>query len=212
VLISCCSESRQTRKIQLASFAWLFRIKVKLYRARALITPGHLSIARTSRLLSGSKIIWRHGRVDLGENIKLRHGVVIDAQRGSIKIGDNVSLNEYTIVLGRGGVEIGNDVRIAAQVLFASFDHNFDDVSQPIRKQGITSKPIIIEDDVWIGAGAKILGGSHVAKGCVIGANAVVKGDTVPYGVYVGIPARLLKLRGQPESAKAPIVPLPKRR
>jgi acetyltransferase-like isoleucine patch superfamily enzyme len=88
-------------------------------------------------------------------------------------------------------------VRIAANVVVASFDHNFDDVSTPIRLQGVTRKPIVIDDDVWIGAGAKILGGSHVGNGCVIGANAVVKGPTLPFGVYVGNPARLLKMRGE---------------
>ena len=67
----------------------------------------------------------------------------------------------------------------------------------------MTKKPIVIEDDVWIGAGAKILGGSHIAKGCVIGANAVVKGRTKPYGIYVGAPARLLKRRGEAEGSQS---------
>lgn len=128
--------------------------------------------------------------------MSFRRGVVIDAQKDSIEIGRNVSLNDYVILLGQGGIKIGNDVRIAGQVMIVSFDHNFDDVTQPIRLQGVTKKPIVIEDDVWIGGGAKILGGSHIAKGCVIGANAVVKGDTKPYGIYVGSPARFLKWRG----------------
>jgi acetyltransferase-like isoleucine patch superfamily enzyme len=81
-------------------------------------------------------------------------------------------------------------------VLITSFEHNYDDPTQPIRLQGNTNKEVVIGDDVWIGAGAKILAGARIAKGCVIGANAVVKGATVPFGVYGGIPARLLKMRG----------------
>jgi acetyltransferase-like isoleucine patch superfamily enzyme len=167
-----------------------------LYRLRAMFTRGVLEIAKRTKVPRGVRILWKDGSVRIGERAHLRPGVVIDAQRGSIDIGHHVSLNDYTILLGRGGIRIGNDVRIAGQVMIASFDHNFHDVSQPIRTQGVTRKPIVIEDDVWIGSGAKILGGSHIARGCVIGANAVVKGRTEPYGVYVGIPATFLKRRG----------------
>ncbi|MDE1993135.1 MAG: acetyltransferase [Rhizobiaceae bacterium] len=182
------------------------------YRLKALFTRGVLTISRRTRVPRGATIIWKDGSVSIGEKAFLRNGIVIDAQRGSIDIGRNVSLNDYAILLGRGGITIGNDVRIAGHAMVVSFDHNFDDPDQPIRMQGVTKKPVVIEDDVWIGAGAKILGGSHIAKGCVIGANAVVKGRTEPYGVYTGVPARLIKRRGEPAGAKAAkLLQLPKR-
>lgn len=166
------------------------------YRLKARISRGSLFLAKDMRLPWRSKIIWKNGAVSVGKHSTIRDGVLLDAQKGSIEIGTHVSLNDYTIVLGHGGVTIGNDVRIAAQVLITSFEHNFDDPTQPIRTQGNTNKAVVIEDDVWIGAGAKILAGAHVARGCVIGANAVVKGKTIPFGVYGGVPARLLKMRG----------------
>ena len=55
---------------------------------------------------------------------------------------------------------------------------------------------IVIEDDVWIGAGVKILDGVIIRKGCVIGANTVVNKSTEQYGIYVGAPARLIRKRG----------------
>jgi acetyltransferase-like isoleucine patch superfamily enzyme len=171
------------------------------YRLRARVSRGSLFLAKDLRLPWRSKIIWRSGAVSIGTHSTIRDGVILDAQKGSIVVGNNVSFNDYTIVLGHGGVHIGNDVRIAAQVLIASFEHNFDDPTQPIRLQGNTNKPVIIEDDVWIGAGAKILAGAHISHGCVIGANAVVKGKTVPFGVYGGIPARLLKMRGDQKAS-----------
>jgi acetyltransferase-like isoleucine patch superfamily enzyme len=183
--------------------ALLMRGLAFLYRLRALLSRGSLHIAPGTRLPLSSRIRWKNGSVSLGDKISVCEGVIIDAQKGSIEIGSNVSLNDYTIILGHGGVVIGNDVRIAAQVMIASFDHNYEDPETPIRLQGITTKPIIIQDDVWIGSGAKILGGSHVAKGCVIAANAVIKGETVPFGVYGGIPARLLKMRGEDEQSDA---------
>ncbi|AYG65133.1 MULTISPECIES: acyltransferase [unclassified Rhizobium] len=176
--------------------AWFLRL-------RAIFRSGVLKIARSTKVPLGTRIIWKRGDVRIGERVHFRKGVVIDAQEGSIEIGNHVSFNDYSILLGRGGISIGNDVRIAAHAMIVSFDHNFDDVSQPIRLQGVTKKPIVIEDDVWIGAGAKILGGAHVAKGCVIGANAVVKGKTEPYGIYVGAPARLLKRRGEADDSRS---------
>jgi acetyltransferase-like isoleucine patch superfamily enzyme len=171
------------------------------YRLRARVSRGSLFLAKDLRLPWRAKIIWRSGSVSIGAHNTIRDGVILDAQKGSIVVGDNVSFNDYTIVLGHGGVHIGNDVRIAAQVLITSFEHNFDDPTQPIRLQGNTNKTVIIEDDVWIGAGAKILAGAHISHGCVIGANAVVKGETVPFGVYGGIPARLLKMRGNQKAS-----------
>jgi acetyltransferase-like isoleucine patch superfamily enzyme len=189
------------------------------YRLKAIFTRGVLRISRRTKVPRGTTIIWKDGSVRIGTKAFIRNGVVIDAQRGSIEIGDHASLNDYVILLGRGGITIGSDVRIAAHAMVVSFDHNFDDPTQLIRMQGVTKKPVIIEDDVWIGAGAKILGGSHIAKGCVIGANAVVKGKTVPYGIYVGSPARLIRQRGDKRQgdkskgipAKLELLPRPKR-
>ncbi|AYG61279.1 acyltransferase [Rhizobium jaguaris] len=181
-----------------------------LYRLRAIFTRGVLKISRRTKVPPSATIIWKDGSVRIGEKAFLRRGIVIDAQRGSIDMGRSVSLNDYAILLGRGGITIGNDVRIAAHAMVISFDHNFDDPTQTIRMQGVTKKPIVIEDDVWIGAGAKILGGSHISKGCVIGANAVLKGKTEPYGVYAGAPARLIKRRGEASSVRhANVKPLP---
>jgi len=171
-----------------------------VYACRSLMSRGRLMLGSRAVIKKGARIVYRRGKINIGRSVTVQRGAILDAQRGHINIGHDVSVNHYTIVLGTGGVDIGNYVRIAAQVMIVSFDHNFSRRDIPITKQSITKKPIVIEDDVWIGAGAKILGGSHVSKGCVVGANAVVKGKTVPYGVYVGNPARLVKIRGADEN------------
>lgn len=137
----------------------------------------------------------RYGKIELGDRVFTRNGVILDAQTGTIKVGDDVSINDYSILLGHGGIVIGNNVRIAAQVVIASFEHSYENPDVPIRLQSIRKDGVFIGDDVWIGAGAKVLAGSHIARGCVIGANSVVKGSTVPFGIYVGAPARLVKTR-----------------
>ena len=59
-----------------------------------------------------------------------------------------------------------------------------------IRTQAFITGPIAIGNDVWIGAGAKILKGANIGDGVIIGAQAVVRGDLEPYSIYVGVPAR----------------------
>ncbi|MCK7515996.1 MAG: acyltransferase [Desulfobacterales bacterium] len=78
-----------------------------------------------------------------------------------------IPIQYYT---GDGGLTIGNNVRIAAHTVIIPANHVFDDVNIPIRKQGLSKKGIVIEDDVWIGSGVKILDGVVIGKGCVIGA------------------------------------------
>lgn len=75
--------------------------------------------------------------------------------------------------------------------------HNYNNPNQPINQQGHTERDIIIGNDVWIGFGAQIMSGVTIADGCVIGAGAVVTKDTVKNGVYGGVPARLIKMRGE---------------
>jgi acetyltransferase-like isoleucine patch superfamily enzyme len=141
------------------------------------------------------RLRYRHGKIEIGDRLFTRCGVILDAQSGTIKIGNGVSINDYSILLGHGGIELGDNVRIAAHVVIVSFEHSFDDPDVPISSQPLKKQKITVGEDVWIGAGAKILAGSHVAHGCVIGANSVLKGSTVPFGVYVGAPARLIKTR-----------------
>ncbi len=175
-----------------------------LHRLRALVTPGTLRIGARARIAAGARLAFRRGSLTIGREARLHHGALIDALRGRVVIGDNFSLNPYSIVYGLGDVTIGDDVRVAAHVVVVAFDHNVEDRARPIRMQGVTKKPVVIESDVWIGAGARILGGSHVRRGCVVGANAVLKGDTEPYGIYVGNPARLLRFRGASSRVAVP--------
>lgn len=84
---------------------------------------------------------------------------------------------------------------IAQAVSIRDTDHNFECNSIPMNKQGITTSPIIIGDDVWIGYGAVITKGVIVEDGAIIGANAVVTKNVPKFGVVVGIPAKVIKMR-----------------
>lgn len=86
-------------------------------------------------------------------------------------------------------------MRIAAHCTIVPSNHIYTNSNEFIYKQGLSRQGIIIEDDVWIGSGVRVLDGVIIRKGCVIGANAVITRSTDEYGVYVGVPARKIKSR-----------------
>ncbi len=109
-----------------------------------------------------------------------------------IKIGNNTTLNEWVYLSGYGGVQIGSGVRIGHRTSVISSDHVFQLKDVPIAAQGLLSKPVVIEDDVYIGCNVTILGGVTVGKGAVIGAGSVVTSDVAPWSVVAGVPAKTL--------------------
>ncbi|MSP11770.1 MAG: acyltransferase [Chloroflexi bacterium] len=115
-----------------------------------------------------------------------------------IQIGKDSLIGEFNVIRGQGGITIGNRVYTSPLVQIVAVDHVFDDPTRPFIEQGITAQGIVIEDDVWIGAGAIITDGVRVGKGAVIAAGAVVTKDVPPHTVVGGIPARSIKtLDGQ---------------
>ena len=133
--------------------------------------------------------------IEIGPGTWLHYHCVLRTFGGWIRIGENCSVNPFAILYGHGGLNIGNNVRIAPQVVIAPMNHIYKDPDVPIWQQAIDGKGIIIEDDVWIGAGAIVLDGVKIGNGAVIGAGAVVTKDIPPYSVAVGIPAKVIKKR-----------------
>ena len=84
---------------------------------------------------------------------------------------------------------------IAAHTTVIPSNHIFASCDLPIREQGLTCKGIVIEDDVWIGTGVKILDGITIGKGSVIGAGTVLTKSIEPYSVVVGVPGRVIRMR-----------------
>jgi acetyltransferase-like isoleucine patch superfamily enzyme len=117
--------------------------------------------------------------------------------RAAITIGRNCFIGEFNVVRGQGGVHIGDGVYTGPMVQIVAVNHVYDDPNRPIREQGITAQGIVIEDDVWIGAGAAVLDGVTIGRGSVIGAGSIVANDIPPYSVAVGTPAKPIKDRRQ---------------
>ncbi len=124
-----------------------------------------------------------------GDNVLLGPGVYIEGW-DRLRLGSNVSIHRGCYIDAKGGVSIGDDVSIAHHSSLVSFEHQASDTSLPIKDNPLKLAPIIIQSDVWIGAGVRILAGSVIGPRAIVGAGAVVKGDLSQPGSYVGVPAR----------------------
>ncbi|MGB0722154.1 MAG: acyltransferase [Gammaproteobacteria bacterium] len=136
--------------------------------------------------------------VDIGSATTIKDYAILAPRDGYINIGVNCSVNPFCVLLGYGGIDIGDNVRMAAGCSIIAFNHNFDDPTVPIAEQGNNFEGIRIEDDVWLGTGVRVLDGVVIGKGAVVGAGSVVTRSIPPGCVAVGVPAKVIKSRVAP--------------
>jgi virginiamycin A acetyltransferase len=139
-----------------------------------------------------TKIIIEEGvRIDSFVKIKPAGGL------GDVIIGKNTYINSGVVIYSGHGVLIGEDVLIAANCTLAAVNHQYKSKHQKIIDQRFqTSKGgIVIENDVWIGANTVILDGAILRKGCVVGAQSLVRGELPPYSINVGSPIKHIGYR-----------------
>jgi acetyltransferase-like isoleucine patch superfamily enzyme len=136
------------------------------------------------------------GEIHVGNGCELRCFSRLEAHDGIIRLGARCSVNPFTLLSGYGGLTIGDDVRIGSHCVVLSSMHRFESIDLVIREQGIAESPTVIEDDVWIGSGCKILGGVRIGYGSVVGAGTVVNRDLPPMSIASGVPARVTGTRG----------------
>jgi acetyltransferase-like isoleucine patch superfamily enzyme len=113
-----------------------------------------------------------------------------------ISMGDRVAVSPWVMMEGAGDIRIGHGVMIGPGVMIWSINHDTSDVKKPLRDQGYIKQPVVIEDDVWLGAGTIILPGARIGQGSIIAAGSVVRG-VIPSGVVAaGVPAVVKRQRG----------------
>lgn len=135
------------------------------------------------------------GRLEIGRWVHIGDGSSIRCHEGSLRIGDEVVFGRDNTVNCYLDVEIGASTLIADWVYVVDFDHRTDDVHRPIKDQGIVKSPIRIGPGSWVGTKVTVLRGTRAGRGCVLGANAVVRGEIPDQAVAVGSPARVVRNR-----------------
>ena len=122
-----------------------------------------------------------------------------NADQGHIWVKNHSGFNRNVHINASAGGEIrvGEWCQIGPNVVMRTANHRYEDLRVFICQQGHIPGNIFIEDDVWIGANAVILGDVRIGKGAIIGAGAVVTRDVPSMAIVAGVPARTIKFRGQ---------------
>tara|TARA_Y100000589_G_C27189385_1_gene644095 strand:+ start:1256 stop:1873 length:618 start_codon:yes stop_codon:yes gene_type:complete len=132
------------------------------------------------------------------DHVTLYPGVYLstgNSEKSFIHIGHHSHFAPNAVLYGHGGLTIGPYCNIASHVVLATVGHDHHVTDIPMALAPSVAGPITLEQDIWIGANATIIANTHIAQGCVIGANSVLTKDTKPRGIYMGIPAKWVKDR-----------------
>lgn len=170
----------------------------------------------TARLGPAARII------NMGKDsalIKIGAGSIVDgdlltfAHGGRITVGEWCYIGEGSRLWSSGHIDVGDRVMISHNVnIFDNLTHPVDPVSRHHhfrtiattghpRQMDLGERPVRIDDDAWIAAGATLLRGVTVGKAAIVGAGAVVTHDVPPFAIVAGNPARVIRYLTSGEAA-----------
>jgi acetyltransferase-like isoleucine patch superfamily enzyme len=194
------------------AFRGLF-LKPFLQRSAGLVFLGrHVKVKHAYQLSAGKNLILDDNvsinalsanGIKLGDHVSIARDSIlfctgIIAQKGTgITIGDRTGIGARAFIGGQGGVIIGSDVITGPNIQIFSENHNFNDSSLTIKEQGVSRQPTVIGNNCWLGGGITILAGVTIGDGCVIAAGSVVTKSVPPNSIVAGIPAKVIKTRGE---------------
>ncbi|MBD2795651.1 acyltransferase [Xenorhabdus sp. 18] len=149
---------------------------------------------RCSKILNHEKIIF-------GKNFSSGQGTWIQPINAKSKIvfGDDVSISDWSHITALDTVVIGSGCLIGSKVIITDHSHGYTEdlenefIIRPNERPLVSKGSIFIEENVWIGDGAVILGNIRIGKGAIIAAQSVVNTDVPPFTMVGGIPAKIIK-------------------
>lgn len=184
---------------------------IKLYpQINRMILKSH-GVVFGKNIQIPSKVLWliRGGRITIGDNFYLSSGNGVNPIASNLQadvyvepgaaltIGNNVGMSSTRLWIHES-VRIGNNVKIGGCVLITDTDaHPMDYMARRSSNEGTKSAPVVIEDDVWVGAHCIILKGVTIGARSIIGAGSVVTKSIPADCVAAGNPCRVIKSLNQ---------------
>jgi acetyltransferase-like isoleucine patch superfamily enzyme len=168
----------------------LVTTKVRFRNARIIRRPVYIRGKRWIKVGNG---------FTTGRALRMEAFPADSSDRVRIEIGDHVQLNDYVHITAVDHVQIGNHVLIASKVFISDHNHGKysgegqDSPLIPPAARALFFKPVVIEDNVWIGEFVSILPGVRIGEGSIIGTMSVVTRDIPPFSIAVGSPAEVIK-------------------
>ncbi len=161
---------------------WYVRMLAPLYQHRGRHSKIHASVRMDTP---------PYRRFSLGQYSVVESGACINNGVGDVIIGDHTRIGLHNTVIGP--VTIGNHVNLAQGITVTALNHNFENVELRIDEQGVSTNPVTIADDVWIGANAVVLPGVSIGSHSVVAAGAVVTKDVPAHSLVAGVPAKIIR-------------------
>ena len=161
---------------------WWIRIFQCFYLKRGKHTVIYRSVRRD---------LVPFNQFQLGDYSVVEDFATVSNAVGDVIIGSHTRVGLHNTIIGP--VRIGDHVNLPQGITVSALNHNFDDPTRTISEQGISTKQVTIENDVWIGANAVVLQGVTIGEHCVVAAGSIVTKDVPPQTVVGGNPARILK-------------------
>lgn len=158
----------------------------------------NIKLGKGSVIKSNSEFLLTNGAsLTIGENVVIQNYAFFQLTKPNPKvtIGNDVVIGRHCMITAKGNISIGDYTRIGAFVQILDHGHQFN-TDQLIKDQNAIIKDTTIGKDCWIGSGAKILKGVTIENGAVIGANAVITKDVPENAIVGGVPAKIIKYRG----------------
>lgn len=161
---------------------WYIRLLAPLYQHRGCHSKIYCSVRMDTP---------PYRKFSLGRHSVIESYCCINNAVGDVIIGNHTRVGIHNTIIGP--VKIGNHVNLAQGITVTALNHNFSDPNKRIDEQGISTTPVTIGDDIWIGANAVILPGVTIGNHSVIAAGAVVTKDVPPHSLAAGVPAKIIK-------------------
>jgi acetyltransferase-like isoleucine patch superfamily enzyme len=171
--------------VLLARF-WKFKI-----RHPHIITKGFIFLGPKVEIYARRG----YGRLTIGRWCWIGKGNAIRCHEGNLTIGDKCVFGAKNTINCYLDIEIGDNALFADWIYICDFDHRYEDLTMPIKKQGIVKSPVRIGADCWFGEKTTVLRGVTIGHGSVIASHALVNRDVPPLSIVGGVPARVLKTR-----------------
>ena len=131
----------------------------------------------------------------IGSGSFIGRNTILSCKNGNIRLGEKVNMGFNCQIFSASNVSLGNNNLIAAYCYIIGGTHKMDRIDIPPLEQERTSLGIVMEDNLWLGAGVKVMDGVRIGRDAVIGTSAVVSKDIPEYSIAVGIPAKVVRNR-----------------
>jgi acetyltransferase-like isoleucine patch superfamily enzyme len=159
---------------------------------------GHLGALGTGCVIEEGVLAWHPQTIRLGANVYVGHRTMLKGDtRGELTVGDATWIGQECFLHSAGSIRIGAEVGLAPRVSILTSTHEESAPPRPIISAPLQFAAVEVGDGCDVGLGAVLLPGTRLGDGVQVGAGAVVTGDIPAGAVIAGVPARVLRFRGE---------------